>query len=146
MVSSENVRQWALHCAYPTPQDFAVMLALKAVKLRQRHDLRMDDVTVTVVDLNIRHALFVQSDKCRAGVPKPVVDCGNDSADAFISQLHRDKCPLTQGSKHKNKHCIVLPADDREVTSNIRTSKIPACDEQAFRYQFEYKQKRCTMM
>jgi len=142
VISNENVRQCALHYAHQTPQDLAVMLAAKARKLRKRNEMRMDDITVTVVDVNIHQAVFVQSEKCRINVPKQVMRC--DNTDAFINQLSRDQCPLMK-VQGRNKYCVVLPADDKE-TINIRTSKTLALHEQTFRHKFEYKPKGCILM
>jgi len=142
VVSSENVRQWAFHYAYQTPQDLAVMLAVKARKRRKDNEMRMDDITVTVVDVNIQHAVFVQSEKCRINVPKRVVRCSD--TDTFINDLAQDKCPLKK-VQGKNKHCIVLPAGDRD-TSNIRTSKSPSEHERTFKYTFDYKPNNCIVM
>lgn len=143
VISSENVRQWAFHYAYQTPQDLAVMLAVKARKLRKKNEMRMDDITVTVVDVNIQHAVFVQSEKCRINIPKRVVRC-NDDINAFINDLAQDKCPLMK-VQGRNKHCVVLPANDRD-TNNIRTSKSPSEHERTFKHKFDYKPKNCIVM
>ena len=143
VVSSENVRQWALHYAYQTPQDLAVMLAVKARKLRKKNEIRMDDITVTVVYINIHHAVFVQSEKCRINVPKRVVKCSD--TDAFINDLTQDKCPLMK-VQGKNKHCIVVPAAHDRDTHNIRTSKSPSEHVRTFKHTFDYKPKNCIVM
>ena len=52
VVPSEYIRCNALRSKYVNPKVFANALAQKARKLRERQGLRMDDITVIVVDVN----------------------------------------------------------------------------------------------
>jgi serine/threonine protein phosphatase PrpC len=52
VVSTEDVLKWGLKKKYRIPSDFADYLAKKAKKLRMIQELREDDITVVVVDIN----------------------------------------------------------------------------------------------
>jgi len=52
VVSTEDVLKWELKKKYRIPSDFADYLAKKAKKLRMIQELREDDITVVVVDVN----------------------------------------------------------------------------------------------
>ena len=65
VVTSDNVRQWSLCYKYHTPQDLATYIAFKARRRRLKQNLRIDDITVTVVDVNPQNAIFVKSEISR---------------------------------------------------------------------------------
>lgn len=69
VLTSETVRQWSLSKQHgETARDLAVYLSLKARRRRARLQMRMDDITVTVIDVNPQHALLV---KCAGAKNKP---------------------------------------------------------------------------
>ena len=60
VISTENIRRLGLYSAYANAEDFAVMLAHKARSRRERNNLRLDDITVVVIDVNPRLARFIK--------------------------------------------------------------------------------------
>eukprot|EP00597_Dinobryon_sp_UTEXLB2267_P004620 CAMPEP_0170067132 /NCGR_PEP_ID=MMETSP0019_2-20121128/6598_1 /TAXON_ID=98059 /ORGANISM="Dinobryon sp., Strain UTEXLB2267" /LENGTH=778 /DNA_ID=CAMNT_0010274453 /DNA_START=68 /DNA_END=2404 /DNA_ORIENTATION=+ len=58
VVDMETVRKEALYYRHREPRDLAVYLAKKALKRRARQNMQRDDITVLVVDVNPRNAIF----------------------------------------------------------------------------------------
>lgn len=61
VLTLETVRRYGMYYAYKDPKDLAVFLACKARRRRKRDQLKLDDITVIVVDINPQHGVFIKT-------------------------------------------------------------------------------------
>lgn len=114
VISSDTVRQWSLYYKYKSPQDLAVYIAFKARRRRLKQQLRMDDITVSVIDVNPKYALYVKTNSCSLEPtmikkinPEFPIQSKNNSpstATSGLSTSSGSNSPLKKQSSSYNNH------------------------------------------
>jgi serine/threonine protein phosphatase PrpC len=70
VIDNDTVRRYGMYYAYKEPKDFASFLAVKARRRREKYLLKIDDITVIVVDVNPQNAIFLETKYSRLGEAK----------------------------------------------------------------------------
>lgn len=129
VIDNDTVRRAAAWFKHQSSSALAVYLARKAVRRRVKQNLRRDDVTVTVVDLNVnKHGkrLFLQSNKSVEGRPcKAIALTTNEDKDKelLVPIRRQSDGKISPTESTKGKASVIRVTDELDLTvHNIQPS------------------------
>lgn len=133
------MRQWALYYKHRTAQDLAVYLAFKTRRRRARLQMRPDDVTVTVIDVNPHQAFFTKSNRTKpdalyqlsaasAATTSTTGGINTVNSDGALAESHVDES-FPQSSVHSMSSSVTTERMMRQkpltVNNHLITSTVP---------------------